>query len=122
MAKIVVKHLPYNATEDDLRELIGDVGEIVSIDLPMDHITGHAKAIATIELANEAEAADAVHHLNHREVRGHRVVVAHAAGEGLAAGEPLIEEEAPPAEPEPTEPLPHRPEREQGRSPGRFGG
>lgn len=113
MAKIIVKHLPYNTTEADLRDLIGDVGEIVAIDLPVDHITGHTKAIATIELANEAEAEDAVHHLNHREVRGHRVVVAHAPGQGVAESEIEVETGAPEAEP--MEPLPHRPEREHGR-------
>jgi RNA recognition motif-containing protein len=121
MTTIVVKHLPYDTTEEDLRNLVGELGEIVSIDLPRDHISGHAKAIATVELATEAEAEDAVARLNHREIRGHRIVVAHAGEEGLAAGEPLSEIELPHVDDDAPEVRPHRPERSQGRSPGRWG-
>lgn len=120
MARIVVKHLPYDTTEADLRGLVGDIGEIVSVDLAQDPLTRHSKQTATIELATGAEAEDAVKRLNHQELRGHRLVVTHAEAMGLGAGEPVIEaptrqvaDDAPPAQP-------HRPVREQGTNPGRW--
>jgi RNA recognition motif-containing protein len=120
MARIVVKHLPYDTTEADLRELIGDVGEIVGVDLAKDPLTGHSRQTATIELATGAEAEDAVKRLNHKELRGHRLVVTHAEAAGLGAGDPMTEsptrdvaDDAPAAQP-------HRPVREQGTNPGRW--
>jgi RNA recognition motif-containing protein len=121
MARILIKHLPYDATDHELRTFVEDVGEVLSVDLRRDPLTGHAKSIATIEVASPAEAHDLVERLNHRELRGHRLVVAHADMGKLASDEPLVEvpgrqrpDDAPAAQP-------HRPVREQGRNPARWG-
>jgi RNA recognition motif-containing protein len=120
MARIVVKHLPYDTTEDDLRGLLGEGTEIVHIDLPRDSITGHVKGTASLELASEAEAADAVRLRNRSHVRGHRVVVMRADVGDLGAGAPLTEMPGKPEGGAGPPPQPHRPVREQGTNPGRW--
>jgi RNA recognition motif-containing protein len=112
--KVIVGDLPYDATEQELRELFETQGEVVSVTLPVDHVTGLLKGTATVQMATRAAAEDAVHHLRHRRFHGRRLRVRLAMGELADAAEDVAVEEQHPAEPHPTT-LPHRPERSPGR-------
>lgn len=113
--KVTVRDLSYDVREDELRILFGTVGEVVSVDLPVDHITGRIKGTATIEMATRAEAEDAVRQLHHKLLHG-VPMRAHLEEEPLmaeAAQQLPVEEEHPAARHR--EPMPHRPERSPGR-------
>src|SRR4051812_45333877 len=53
---LYVGGLPYSTTEDGLRTLFAEVGEISSIRLIKDRDTGQSKGFAFVEMPNDAEA------------------------------------------------------------------
>jgi RNA recognition motif-containing protein len=113
--KVIVGDLPYDATEQELRELFETQGEVVSVTLPVDHVTGRLKGTAIVEMATRAGAQDAVDHLRRQRFHGRRLRVRLAMGRELAdaAEEQMVEEQQPPRPHKTT--LPHRPERSPGR-------
>jgi RNA recognition motif-containing protein len=117
VTRLLVQHIPYDTTPEDMRALFETQGDVVSVDVPRDHITGQLKGYAVVEMASAAEAEDAVAHLNHYEVAGHRLRVKFAEGSELADAALEVEIEAPaPHEHQPELPA-HRPERKAVRSP-----
>jgi RNA recognition motif-containing protein len=75
LTRLAVKQLPYDTTEFDVRDLFEEIGEVLGVELTGDHLTGHPAQIAFVDVATENQAMEAIRHLNHREVRGHRIVV-----------------------------------------------
>jgi RNA recognition motif-containing protein len=58
MKKIYVGNLPYSATEDELRDLFGQHGEVTSVSLVNDRETGRPRGFGFVEMAGEdADAA-----------------------------------------------------------------
>jgi RNA recognition motif-containing protein len=58
MKKIYVGNLPYSATEDELRDLFGQHGEVSSVSLVNDRETGRPRGFGFVEMAGEdADAA-----------------------------------------------------------------
>ena len=120
--KVIVRDLPYDTTEKDLRRLFEQHGDAGSIELLVDHITGQPKGVAIIEMATLGQAEDAAHRLNHQPFRGRhiRVKVAKKTEASKAGSLVPIDEERRAATHPAT--LPHRPERSPGtraRRPGR---
>lgn len=62
--KLYVGSIPFNATEEDLRELFSAIGEVDSVKLITDHNTGQSKGFAFIEMAFEDDAKKAISGLN----------------------------------------------------------
>lgn len=108
---MIVRDYPYGTSEEELRELIEAHAEVLSIEVPR-HATGEPKDFALVDVADQAQAEDAVHHLHGHIYEGRRLRVKIATpmriGEGaLLAPEPL---RASSVEPQP-EPYIERPER-----------
>lgn len=57
MKKIYVGNLPFNATEDDIRQLFEQFGEVSSVSLINDRETGRARGFGFVEMASGAEEA-----------------------------------------------------------------
>ena len=58
MKRIYVGNLPYSATEDELRELFAQHGEVEKVDLINDRETGRPRGFGFVEMADEgADAA-----------------------------------------------------------------
>lgn len=57
--KLFVGNLPYNTTNEDLTELFGQYGEVLSAAVIMDRATGRSKGFGFVEMTNDADA-DAV--------------------------------------------------------------
>jgi len=55
--KIYVGNLPFTATEDEIRELFGQHGEVQSVNLISDRETGRPRGFGFVEM--DDEAADA---------------------------------------------------------------
>lgn len=64
---IYVGNLSFQATEDDLREVFADYGEVRRISLPMDRETGRKRGFAFIEMVDEASEDKAISELDGAE-------------------------------------------------------
>ncbi|MCI5220727.1 MAG: hypothetical protein D3914_16430 [Candidatus Electrothrix sp. LOE2] len=47
--KLFIGSLPYNITENELTELFGEYGSVVSADLVKDHFTGRSKGFSFVD-------------------------------------------------------------------------
>jgi len=61
---IYVGNLPYNTTEDELRDLFSQHGSVVSVNIIKDRETGNSKGFGFVEMAEQAEAEKAISELN----------------------------------------------------------
>jgi RNA recognition motif-containing protein len=62
--KIYVGNLPYTATEDDVRQLFEKFGEIQSVKIIMDNMTGRPKGFGFVEMSSNEDATKAIEALN----------------------------------------------------------
>jgi RNA recognition motif-containing protein len=72
---IYVGQLPYSVTEEELREMFLQYGEVSSLKLIMDRYSGQSKGFGFIEMPNNAEADQAIKGLNKSMVKGREIKV-----------------------------------------------
>lgn len=68
MKKIYVGNLPFSATEDEVRELFSEFGEVVSTSLISDRETGRPRGFGFVEM--ESGADQAIQALHQKEMGG----------------------------------------------------
>ena len=78
MKKMYVGNIPYNASEEDLRELFSEYGEIESLKIMKDQFTDRSKGFGFIEMASEEDAKKAIAALNGKDFKGKLLTVAEA--------------------------------------------
>jgi cold-inducible RNA-binding protein len=78
MKKMYVGNIPYAATEEDLRGLFSEYGEIESLKIMQDQFSGRSKGFGFIEMANEEDAKRAIATLNGKDFMGKSLTVAEA--------------------------------------------
>jgi RNA recognition motif-containing protein len=78
MRKIYVGNIAFNATEQDLRDLFSEYGEIESLKIMKDKFTEESKGFGFIEMANEEDAKKAIATLNGKAFKGKSLTVAEA--------------------------------------------
>jgi len=78
MRKMYVGNIPYNATEEDLKQLFSEYGEIESLKIMKDQFTDRSKGFGFIEMANENDAKKAIATLNGKDFKGKSLTVAEA--------------------------------------------
>jgi cold-inducible RNA-binding protein len=76
--KLYVGNLSYATTESVLSELFGEVGEVVSVSLITDRMSGRSKGFAFVEMAEESAAQEAIAQLSGKELDGREINVAEA--------------------------------------------
>ena len=76
--KIYVGNLSYNTTEETLRELFGQHGEVTSVNMVTDRASGRSRGFAFVEMATDEGAAAAVEALNGKMVDDRELKVAEA--------------------------------------------
>ena len=69
-SKLYVGNLPYNVTEDDLRGLFAQAGEVKEVALITDRATGRSKGFGFVEMTNQADAEKAIQLLNDHDMGG----------------------------------------------------
>ncbi len=72
---IFVGNLNYSITEDDIKEIFEEYGELTSVKLITDKFTGKSKGFGFVEMADADEAKKAIEELNGAEVEGRTIVV-----------------------------------------------
>ncbi len=73
--RIYVGSLPYEVTEEDLREEFGAFGEVVSANIITDQYSGRPKGFGFIEIASKSEAEAAIAGLNGKTLKERTIVV-----------------------------------------------
>ncbi len=73
--KLYVGNMTYNTTEDQLRSLFSEVGNVVAVDVIKDRATGRAKGFAFVTMSSQAEADNAINLYNGKEVDGRALTV-----------------------------------------------
>ena len=76
--RLYVGNLSYATTEGNLSELFGAVGEVASVSLITDRMSGRSKGFAFIEMAEDSAAQEAIAQLNSKELDGREINVAEA--------------------------------------------
>lgn len=61
---IYVGNVDFKATEDQLMELFSQYGDVKSVKIITDKVTGRSKGFAFVEMANDADGKGAVEALN----------------------------------------------------------
>ncbi len=72
---IYVGNLSWSVTDDELRELFAEFGEISSANVIMDKFSGRSKGFGFVEMPNDSDAESAIEALNDKEVSGRNLRV-----------------------------------------------
>ena len=62
--KLYVGNLSYSTTEDQIRQLFAQTGEVESVSLITDRETGRAKGFGFVEMSTEEAATEAIKRFN----------------------------------------------------------
>ncbi len=83
-ARLFVGNLPFDATEEELRELFAPIGNVLRIHFPLDRETSRPRGFAFVEVEDNSAAQSAIQRLSNQLFRGRPLVVneARARGEG----------------------------------------
>lgn len=74
-SKLYIGNLPYSMTEDELRDLCAQFGDIEECKLIMDFRTGRSKGFAFVKFATVDAATAAMEALNEQENGGRKLFV-----------------------------------------------
>ncbi len=73
--KLYVGNLPYDTTEDMIRQMFAETGTVVSVALIKDRATGNSKGFAFVEMGSQKDAQNAISALNGRTVGDRQLTV-----------------------------------------------
>jgi RNA recognition motif-containing protein len=73
--KLYVGNLSYNTSEDGLRNLFAEFGNVASAKIIFDRETGNSKGFGFIEMGSDEEASAAINGTNGREFEGRQLRV-----------------------------------------------
>src|SRR5215475_12474928 len=85
--RLYVGNLPFNVTEEELREHFSIIGPLSHLSIPTDRETGKQRGFAFVEFKDRAQADEAIRKLNNQSFHGRALTVseARARNEGQRA-------------------------------------
>lgn len=72
---IYIGNLPYGVTEDELRNMFSQYGEVTSANIITDKYSGESKGFGFVEMPKQSEAEEAIKALNGSSVKGRNIKV-----------------------------------------------
>lgn len=72
---IYIGNLPYNISEDELRDLFASHGEVSKANIIVDRDSGRSKGFGFVEMPSKSQAESAINALNETDVKGRNVRV-----------------------------------------------
>jgi len=72
---IYVGNLNYNLSEDELREIFEEFGEVSSAKIIIDKYSGRSKGFGFVEMSDDEEANSAIAALNDKDFGGRNIKV-----------------------------------------------
>jgi len=85
MKKLYVGNLPWSTTEDDLRQMFGEHGDVESVALITDRETGRSRGFAFVEMDTEG-AEKAISEFNGKDMGGRALRVNEAQDKPRRSG------------------------------------
>lgn len=73
--KLYVGNLPYSVTEDDLREMFSEFGDVGSVNIITDKFSGQSKGFGFVEMPDNSQADAAIKGLNDTAQKGRNIKV-----------------------------------------------
>ena len=73
--KLFVGNLPYETMEQDLETLFGQAGQVETVTVMRDRVTGRARGFAFVEMSTDEEAQKAASELNQFQMGGRALTV-----------------------------------------------
>ncbi len=73
--KLYVGNLSFNTSNQDLNDLFGTVGTVVSSNIIEDRETGRSRGFGFVEMSSKAEGEEAIEAMNGKEVDGRTLKV-----------------------------------------------
>lgn len=73
--KLIIRNLDRNTTEEAIRALFTDIGQVQSCTLVMDKVSGKSKGFAFVEMPKVGEAKIAINKLNNLALEGSKIRV-----------------------------------------------
>lgn len=77
-----VGNLSFSVTEDDLKSVFSEFGEVVSVNIIKDKYSGKSKGFGFVEMPNNSEADKAIKSLNGSNLQGRNIKVNQATPRG----------------------------------------
>jgi len=77
-----VGNLPYSVSEDDLRTVFAEFGEVASVNIITDRVSGQSKGFGFVDMPNNSEADKAIKALNGSDLHGRSIKVNQAKPRG----------------------------------------
>ena len=79
---IYVGNLPYDLTEEELREAFTDFGDVISVNIVKDNFSGLSKGFGFVDMDDEV-AAEAIQALDASALKGRNIKVNKAKPRGV---------------------------------------
>lgn len=76
--RLYVGNLSFKTSEEDLRQLFGNYGDVESVNIITERETGRSKGFAFIDMPNDKQAKEAIIALNGSEFGGRTLKVSEA--------------------------------------------
>ena len=76
--KVYVGNINYDTSEDSLREMFTEFGEVSSVRIITDRFTGFSKGFAFVEMSTDEDASSAITGLDGKEIDGRNIRVSEA--------------------------------------------
>ena len=73
--KLYVGNFPYDTTDQDLRTLFADSGQVDNVNMVTDMATGRGRGFAFVEMGSEEAAQAAIRNLNNHALGGRPLTV-----------------------------------------------
>ncbi len=73
--KIYVGNMNFKTSEAALKDAFEEFGEVASVKLVIDHLTGRPKGFGFIEMVNDDDAMNAINAMNGKELDGRQLKV-----------------------------------------------
>lgn len=70
-----VGNLPYSITDESLKQLFVEFGDVTDAKVIMDKISNRSKGFGFVTMADDAQAQKAIDAMNGKEIEGRAVVV-----------------------------------------------
>jgi len=86
-SKLYVGNLPYGVSEEDLKKLFSEAGEVQSVKIIVDQYSGRPRGFGFVEMTSKAEAEKAISLLNGKVLTDRTLIVNEARPQKKRGGD-----------------------------------
>jgi RNA recognition motif-containing protein len=86
-SKLYVGNLPYGVSEEDLKKLFSEAGEVQSVKIVIDQYSGRPRGFGFVEMTSKAEAEKAISLINGKTLTDRTLIVNEARPQKKRGGE-----------------------------------